>query len=279
MERDACSGAARFSPRLSAFCLSLCVLCLAGEIRFADAGSLVRIGATASAESALLAEIAAELVRQGFDTPQVVPGLANHHAAWQALREGALDVYPVSINTLAEKILHRPDWHDVDQLRQALIPFSVRLTDPVGGSGWGLLYRADLPNRAPTSALVLLKMPPLVAPEEMRLLIASGRRDGISARELAANFLHAKSRPAPSPASHHPLGTAVFLIMAALGVWAVQQKIRKTKNAVPSRHPVPPQRPFTPLALPFVLAVRASSGDAARNTAPGRGGRSAPGRR
>lgn len=67
----------------------------------------LRIGSKAFTESYILAEITAQLLEnRGFDV-QRKPGLGGTLIAFEALREGAIDLYPEYTGTLTETVLQR----------------------------------------------------------------------------------------------------------------------------------------------------------------------------
>ena len=110
---------------LATFHLFLYALSLAGGTAQTGAGHPVLIGVKDHPESALLAEITAEMVRTALDVPFPVPDLADSTTAWKALRDGDIDVYPESIANLTAAVLHDPALRSIDRLRAVLAKHQV----------------------------------------------------------------------------------------------------------------------------------------------------------
>ena len=103
----------------------------------ADAG-ILRIGSKRFTESYILAEILAQQAATAMATaPEIRQGLGNTAIVYEALRSGAIDLYPEYTGTIAREILKRPETAgDMTALNAALAPARARRGDSAGVSGW-----------------------------------------------------------------------------------------------------------------------------------------------
>lgn len=108
------------------------------------ATATVTIASKQDAETTLLAEMAAQLIRGAGVPVEHKQGWGGTPAVWQALRVGAVDAYPEYTGTIALQILHTPSLTDYSKLRMALAPLGVGLTRPLGfANNYALGMKAD----------------------------------------------------------------------------------------------------------------------------------------
>ena len=92
----------------------------------------VRIGSKVFAESYILAEAAALLLeRNGYEVERRF-GLNGTKIAFEALDNGAIDLYPEYSGTVAEVILKNPDLDNFQAVREGLVANGFTLLDPIG---------------------------------------------------------------------------------------------------------------------------------------------------
>ncbi|GBC85646.1 Choline transport system permease protein OpuBB [bacterium HR11] len=104
----------------------------------------VVIGSKKFTESYVLGEIARmQLERAGVPAVHR-PGMGGTIILWEALRAGAIDVYPDYTGTIREEILRVPTATTLAQLRAALARFGVGMTDDLGfNNTYALVMRRD----------------------------------------------------------------------------------------------------------------------------------------
>jgi osmoprotectant transport system permease protein len=137
----------------------------------------VTIASKQDAETTLLAEMGAQLIR-GIGLPvEHKQGWGGTPAVWQALRAGDVDAYPEYTGTIALQILHDASLKDDAALRAALAPIGVGLTRPLGfANNYALGMRADRAAELDAHCIFDLKKHP-----SLRLRFSSefmGRADG-----------------------------------------------------------------------------------------------------
>ena len=104
----------------------------AAGIRRARAESIV-VGGKIFTESYVLGEIAA----QSIEAQSTVPverklGMGSTGILFEALKSGAIDVYPDYTGTLAEAILKRPELKSVEEIGRALAAMDLVISAPLG---------------------------------------------------------------------------------------------------------------------------------------------------
>ncbi|MCS7312689.1 MAG: ABC transporter permease subunit [Acidobacteria bacterium] len=104
----------------------------------------VVIGSKKFTESYILGEIARiQLERAGVPATHR-PGMGGTIILWQALKAGAIDVYPDYTGTIQEEILRIPGKTTAAQLRTALARFGVGMTADLGfNNTYALVMRRD----------------------------------------------------------------------------------------------------------------------------------------
>ena len=98
--------------------------------RAADA---IVVGGKIFTESYILGEIAAQSIAAHSSVPvERKLGMGSTGILFEALKGGAIDVYPDYTGTLAEAILKQPQLKSVDEIRNALIPMDLVISGPLG---------------------------------------------------------------------------------------------------------------------------------------------------
>jgi len=100
---------------------------------FGHAAEPIVIGGKVFTESYILGEIAA----QSIETQSKVPvqrrlGMGNTGILFEALKSGAIDVYPDYTGTLAEAILKQPKLRSVEEISRALGPIGLVISGSLG---------------------------------------------------------------------------------------------------------------------------------------------------
>lgn len=114
----------------------LAVMCLVGPLvgsSFAADADAIVIGSKIFTESYVLGEIGA----QSIEAASLVPvnrklGMGSTGILFEALKKGAIDVYPDYTGTLAEAILKKPDLKSVEEIQQALLKMGLVISQPLG---------------------------------------------------------------------------------------------------------------------------------------------------
>ncbi len=98
--------------------------------RAADA---IVVGGKIFTESYILGEIAAQSMAAESSVPvDRKLGMGSTGILFEALKRGAIDVYPDYTGTLAEAILKQPQLKSLDEIRRALIPMDLVISGPLG---------------------------------------------------------------------------------------------------------------------------------------------------
>jgi osmoprotectant transport system permease protein len=99
----------------------------------AAANGPVVIGGKIFTESYVLGEIGAQSIEATTHTPvNRKLGMGSTGILFEALKGGAIDVYPDYSGTLAEAILKRPDLKSLDDIRQALAAMDLTISASLG---------------------------------------------------------------------------------------------------------------------------------------------------
>ena len=96
------------------------------------AGPSLTVGSKSFGESVILGEIAADLARSTGASVTHRRALGGTRLVWDALRAGAIDVYPDYTGTLAEEILAGADRTRADWLERALAAQGLVMSRPLG---------------------------------------------------------------------------------------------------------------------------------------------------
>ncbi len=117
------------------FLLSLCLCLLAAPCLWAQPGSpepVARIGSKTFTESVILGEMAAHLVQPAGARPEHRQGLGGTRLLWDALLNGAIDLYPEYTGTLTQEILAREKIDGDKALRRVLAAHGLKMTASLG---------------------------------------------------------------------------------------------------------------------------------------------------
>src|ERR1700682_2220829 len=99
---------------------------------FAVAPPIV-IGGKTFTESYVLGEIAAQSIEASSHVPVTRKlGMGSTGILFEALKSGAIDVYPDYSGTLSEAILKRPDLKSIDAIKEALLAMDLVMSGPLG---------------------------------------------------------------------------------------------------------------------------------------------------
>ncbi len=137
----------------------------------------LRVGSKRFTESTILGEILAQ-VAERFTAAEHVPGMGNTAILFEALRSGAIDLYPEYLGTIELEILHR-DRADADlaQVDRELAPLGLGAGIPLGfQNSYALGVRADTAQR-----LHLQRISDLAGQPQLRIGLSHeflGRPDG-----------------------------------------------------------------------------------------------------
>ena len=172
---DAAAGSRRWLHRamrhLQWVCAALATLAtlaalaaLAPQAAFAQ-GEPLRIGSKRFTESYILAQVLAQTAAtQTAVPPQVLPGLGNTAIVYQALRSGAIDLYPEYTGTISLEILKHPQAMSPAELDRALAPLGLGVAIPLGfNDGYALAMRAEQAERLGIRSLSDLARHPTLA--------------------------------------------------------------------------------------------------------------------
>lgn len=114
---------------------------------------VIRIGSKSFAESYLLAELAAQLLESEGFTVQRKTGLGGTLIAYEALQQGAIDLYPEYTGTLSRVILKQPALSG-RPLEVALAKQGLQLVAPLGfNNGYALVVPEGLARKLSLDAI------------------------------------------------------------------------------------------------------------------------------
>jgi len=99
----------------------------------AFAADTIVIGGKIFTESYVLGEMAAQTIEASSKVPVTRKlGMGSTGILFEALKSGAIDVYPDYTGTLAEAILKRPDLKSLDEIREALSALGLTISGSLG---------------------------------------------------------------------------------------------------------------------------------------------------
>ena len=97
------------------------------------AADAIVIGGKIFTESYVLGEIAAQSIEASSRVPVTRKlGMGSTGILFEALKSGAIDVYPDYTGTLAEAILKKPDLKSLDEIREALAKMDLTISGSLG---------------------------------------------------------------------------------------------------------------------------------------------------
>ena len=110
----------------------------------AAAGDALTVGSKRFTESYILGEIVRQAALAGGEGAVVHrPGMGNTGILFEALKSGAIDVYPEYTGTIAREILKRSDNPDLAGINRALAPLGLAAAVPLGfNNTYALAMRA-----------------------------------------------------------------------------------------------------------------------------------------
>src|SRR5580658_4184514 len=112
---------------LAGVLLAACLPCAA------PAADTIVIGGKIFTESYVLGEMAAQTIEAASSEPVTRKlGMGSTGILFEALKSGAIDVYPDYTGTLAEAILKQPDLKSLEDIRQALSPLGLTISSSLG---------------------------------------------------------------------------------------------------------------------------------------------------
>jgi osmoprotectant transport system permease protein len=101
--------------------------------RVAPAAEPIVIGGKIFTEGYVLGEVAAQTIEASSSVPVTRKlGMGSTGILFEALKSGAIDVYPDYTGTLSEAILKRPDLKSVDEIREALGGMDLTISASLG---------------------------------------------------------------------------------------------------------------------------------------------------
>jgi osmoprotectant transport system permease protein len=152
--------------------LALLAGVLTAAAALAHAEGTLKVGSKRFTESYILGEIVAQ-VAQGEHRP----GLGNTAILYEALKNGAVDVYPEYTGTIAREILKTDDRLDLPRLNRRLEPLGLAATIPLGFSN---SYALGM-RRAQAERLAIRRISDLAGHPGLHVGLSHeflGRRDG-----------------------------------------------------------------------------------------------------
>lgn len=103
----------------------------------------LKVGSKRFTESYILGEIVAQTAAPHVAAAEHRQGLGNTAVVFEALKAGAIDLYPEYTGTIDAEILKHPRPTDLDTMRRALAPLGLGISVPLGfQNGYALAMRA-----------------------------------------------------------------------------------------------------------------------------------------
>ncbi|HEY5264387.1 MAG TPA: glycine betaine ABC transporter substrate-binding protein [Steroidobacteraceae bacterium] len=101
--------------------------------RVSFAADTIVVGSKIFTEGYILGEIAAQAIESSSHVPvNRKLGMGSTGILFEALKKGAIDVYPDYTGTLAEAILKRPDLKSLEEIQEALLKMGLVISAPLG---------------------------------------------------------------------------------------------------------------------------------------------------
>jgi osmoprotectant transport system substrate-binding protein/osmoprotectant transport system permease protein len=127
---------------------ALCILALALLAVPARGGQRVVVGSKAFPESWILGEVVAERARAAGAEVEHRQNLGGTEIVYEALRAGAIDVYPEYTGTVAQVILKSQEPLDLAAIRDRLAPLGLGASGKLGfNDGYGVAVRPEVAAR------------------------------------------------------------------------------------------------------------------------------------
>lgn len=122
----------------------LCSITVPSLASAADDANRLVVGSKRFTESYILGEIVAQTARPFAAVVEHRPGLGNTAVVFEALKAGAIDLYPEYLGTLDAEILKHPQPTDLDTMRRELAPMGLGVAVPLGfDNGYALALRSS----------------------------------------------------------------------------------------------------------------------------------------
>ncbi len=140
------------------------VLALAGGKASADEQPTLKVGSKRFTESYILGEIVKQTAQAAGEQAEHRQGLGNTAVVFEALKAGAIDVYPEYLGTIDAEILKHPQPTDLATMRRALARHGLGVAVPLGFvNGYALAMREAQSRRLRITRLSDLKAHPGLA--------------------------------------------------------------------------------------------------------------------
>ncbi len=108
----------------------------------------IHVGSKKFTESYILGEIITQKLRSAGVNAIHHPGMGGTIVLWQALRSGAIDIYPEYTGTLREQILKTPTTVSLQAIRKHLAREGITMSNPLGfNNTYALVMRRDIARR------------------------------------------------------------------------------------------------------------------------------------
>jgi len=156
-------------------CLVIAALLVASPV--AAAGEILKVGSKRFTESTILGEILTQTA-QTAGPAEHIPGMGNTSILFEALRTGAIDLYPEYLGTIELEILHHPRADaTLAQVDRELAPLGLGVDIPLGfENSYAIGVRRDT-----AQALHLERISDLARTPQLRIGLSHeflGRSDG-----------------------------------------------------------------------------------------------------
>lgn len=92
----------------------------------------IAVGSKAFTEGYVLAEILAQKIEQSNFKVSRRFGLGGTGILFESLHKGAIDIYPEYTGTISEAILKNPNLKSLEEIRNALVPLGLMISQPLG---------------------------------------------------------------------------------------------------------------------------------------------------
>lgn len=157
--------------RRAALLVALCAFCAAAQ------AEPLKVGSKRFTESYILGELVAQTARAAGAAVELRPGMGGTVILYEALRTGAIDLYPEYTGTIAREILKGEARASLDSLNARLAPLGLVASVPLGFSNtYAIGVRAAVAKKRR-----LRRISDLAAHAALRLGLGHeflGRRDG-----------------------------------------------------------------------------------------------------
>lgn len=138
--------------------LSLFLCCLCGMTARAEQ---ITVGSKKFTESYVLGEIAKKLLQDASFTVDHKQGIGATGIVWEALKGGSIDLYPEYTGTVSEELLKSKRKLTADEMRTALRPLGVGMTNELGfNNTYALVIRKDTADKLQLKTISDLKNHP-----------------------------------------------------------------------------------------------------------------------